>query len=200
MKYKVIAPKTKPTSFESLTFSATSGQSTVVVLLIYRPGSSAVTDVFFNELTSILETLFVFKCQILISGDLNIHVEKTDDVAAVKLATLLASFDCVQHVSQPTHAAGGILDLVITRSDQKLCGIDVDPHGIISDHGLVTFNLALDVQCPINEQRTVRNWKKVDRTLFRQAINESLLTQMPDDASSDELFTAYHTVLTSLVD
>ena len=69
----------------------------VVVLIIYRPGSAVVTDVFFDELTAMLEVLVLFKCQIIIAGDLNIHTERADDVVAARLVDLLMSFDCVQH-------------------------------------------------------------------------------------------------------
>ena len=41
----------KPTTFDVLGFSLRSGSTTVVYVAIYRQGSAAVSDVFFNELT-----------------------------------------------------------------------------------------------------------------------------------------------------
>jgi len=46
----------------------------VAVLLIYRPGSVVVTDAFFTELSAYLEVFALYKCQILVAGDFNIHV------------------------------------------------------------------------------------------------------------------------------
>jgi len=46
---------------------------------LYRPGSTvstAITDNFFTELTSYLEVLALYKCQVVIAGDFNIRVEK----------------------------------------------------------------------------------------------------------------------------
>ena len=50
---------------------------------IYRPGSAAIADVFFTELTKYLEVVALYKCQIVIAGDFNIHVEKDNDAAAI---------------------------------------------------------------------------------------------------------------------
>ena len=83
------------------------GSSTAVVLLIYRPGSAVITDVFFTELTKYLEMVAFYKYQIVIAGDFNIHVEKDNDATAIRLLELLNSFDCVQNVPQtPTHRDG----------------------------------------------------------------------------------------------
>ena len=60
---KVIKPSIQPTTFESPCFTvASAGSSTAVVLLIYRPGSAAITDVFFTELTKYMEVVALYKC------------------------------------------------------------------------------------------------------------------------------------------
>ena len=110
-----------PTTFESAAFTVGSHNATVGVLLLYRPGSSAVTETFYSELTEYLEVFALYKCQIVIAGDFNIHVEKDGDPDATRLQDILASFDCTQHVPlTPTHRGGGTLDLVITKSEQTL--------------------------------------------------------------------------------
>ena len=80
---------------------------------VYRPGSQAVTAQFFDELTSVLEQFSVqrrpFLIFFLICGDLNIHIDD-NDMYATRLNELLQTFDLVQHVREPTHAAGHILD------------------------------------------------------------------------------------------
>ena len=100
-----ISPPLKPATFESMYFSVTGSSNTVVVLLIYRPSSIPVTDVFFQELSRYLEIIALYKCQVIVAGDLNIHVEReTAGPQAVNLQDLLAGFDCVQHVPHtPTH-------------------------------------------------------------------------------------------------
>ena len=97
-------------------FTVTTFATTVVVLLLYRPGGVAVRDTFFIELILYLEVQAMYKFQLLIAGDFNIHVEATNNHDALKLVDIFASFDGVQHVPlQPTHRGGGIHDLVITK-------------------------------------------------------------------------------------
>ena len=60
---------------EALCIRFTAGNSSWLLLTIYRPGSSRVTSTFFDELSSILETLVVHGCPVVVGGDLNVHVE-----------------------------------------------------------------------------------------------------------------------------
>src|SRR6218665_4192933 len=76
LKYRDIKPSCKPTTFESMAFTVGDRYSSVAVLLIYRPGSQLVTDLFYKELANHLETLALYKCQIILAGDLNIRLER----------------------------------------------------------------------------------------------------------------------------
>jgi len=61
----------------------------------------------------------IYKCQILVAGDFNIHVERAGDADAARLHDILQSFDCVQQVPlTPTHRNGETFDLVVTKSEQ----------------------------------------------------------------------------------
>jgi len=62
-----------------------------------------------------MERLVVQSCPIVICGDFDIHVDRSDDTYAVRSGQLPQSFGLVQHVKEPTHAAGHTLDLVITK-------------------------------------------------------------------------------------
>ena len=107
----------KPATFEHLCVDVTTEHDSLLLLCVYRPGNQAVTAQFFNELTSVLEQLSVQRRPLLVCGDLNIHIDDNDDVYVTRLNELLQTFDLVQHVREPTHAAGHILDVVISRSD-----------------------------------------------------------------------------------
>ena len=131
---KRLPPLVTVTSFESVCFSMAGSGSTVVVLLLYRPGTVGPSDIFFTELTQYLEVLALYKCQIIIAGDFNVHVEKINDPNAVRFSELVDSFDCVQHVpAVPTHRNGGTLDLIITKAEQGIVELVIDPPDIISD-------------------------------------------------------------------
>ena len=110
-----------------------------MVLLIYRPGSLLISDAFFIELSEYLEVVALYKCQIVIVGDLIIHFERgEDDLHAARLHEIFASFGCSQHVpNTPTHRDGGTLDLVITKSEQAIDDMRVLPPNSISDHSVI---------------------------------------------------------------
>ena len=68
-------------------FSVTGSTSTVMVLLIYRPDSVAPNELFFKELTLYLEDLALYKCQVIVAGDFNIHMERSTSADAVKTSS-----------------------------------------------------------------------------------------------------------------
>ena len=199
---KRLPPPATAKSFESVCFSLTGSSSTIILLLLYRPGSAAVTDTFFTELTSFLEVLALYKCQIVIAGDFNIRVEKAENADASRLRELIDSFGCTQHVpAVPTHQAGGTLDLVITKSDQVIDELSVEPPNIISDHSLISWCISLDRLPPITMNREVRDWNKLDIESFREALLQSELCDVTSrPASANELFHTYHEVLQRLSD
>jgi len=199
---KKIRLPTQPSTFEYLCFSITGSATTVITLLIYRPGSKPPTDAFFADLSTALETVALYKCQIIVAGDFNVRVNLPSDRDAVKLSDILDSFDCTQHVPHvPTHIDGGTLDLIITKSDECPQGVSVDPPNVISDHSLVSWQLHLLHQPPISINREVRCWKKVDKAALRAALLDSDLCK-PDHqcTTADEYFATYNTALQSLAD
>ena len=110
------------------------------------------------------------------------------------------SFDCVQHIHTPTHRHGGTLDLVITKSEQVISDVTVNPPELLSDHGVISWRLLFQQLPPITTQREGRCWKKVDKEKFRAAILKSELfgAQIPGCAA--DYFYLCHTVLQSLAD
>ena len=175
---------------------------TVVILLIYPPGLNYITSDFFNELVKYLENLALYKCQIIIAGDFNIHTENLSDPDTKQLDDILSSFLCVQHVPlTATQTRGSTLDLVITKSDQLVEELQVDPPGVLSDHSLISWHMPVQHQPPIVQQREVRSWLKIDRDEFRAALLSSDLCSIDQRPSTVAgYFDLYHDVLQSLAD
>ena len=114
--------RTKLFNINALTFEYLCGLATIcyhhfVLLGVYQPASQALSSMFYDELSAVFERLATYNFPVIICGDFNIHVDQVEDVNAVLMDQLLQSFGYVQHLSEPTHNAGHILDLVITRSD-----------------------------------------------------------------------------------
>jgi len=92
----------QPTTFEVLGCTLQSASLSAVYIVIYRPGSQVASELFFEELTSLLETIATYRCRIIICGDFNIHVNDPLDRHSQRLAEIIESFDLSQVVSGPT--------------------------------------------------------------------------------------------------
>ena len=71
------------------------------------------------EFGSLLEQYVTYSSILLITGDLNLHVDNNLDKSTRDFLALIDSFNLKQHVCSPTHTAGHILDLLITRDDDQ---------------------------------------------------------------------------------
>jgi len=120
LRAKQYALDIKPVTFEHLCVNVATDKDSLLLLCVYRPGSQAVTAEFFDELTLVLEQISVQRRPCIICGDFNIHIDDDNDVHAKKLGELLQTFDWIQHVREPTHTAGHILDVVISRCDTEV--------------------------------------------------------------------------------
>ena len=189
------------TTFEYLCGYAVVGDSRIVLLGVYRPGSQALSALFFDELSAVFEQLATYRCPLVVCGDFNVHIDKADDVHAVQLLQLLQTFDCIQHVAEPTHKAGHTLDLVITRTDTDISNLRIG--GFVSDHALIQFTLPAKRSLSASPPVGCRAWRRLSRDAFAADLEASRLCTDLNELNSlsvDELAQLYNRVLTDLLD
>lgn len=76
---------------------------------------------FFNEFSAFMESIALIPDPLIIIGDFNIHVDHgTDCITAARFLNILRSMGFTQHVTGPTHKNGHTLDLIITRSFDRV--------------------------------------------------------------------------------
>uniref|UniRef100_A0A8C1S6N0 Reverse transcriptase domain-containing protein n=1 Tax=Cyprinus carpio TaxID=7962 RepID=A0A8C1S6N0_CYPCA len=111
----ILSPITLPelSSFECLAFKCKHPLSTMVFLIYWppKPNSS-----FIPEMSNLLSTFCTMSANIIILGDMNIHVNSSTCRFAAEFLQLLDCFNLTQLVDSPTHTRGHTLDLVITNS------------------------------------------------------------------------------------
>ena len=135
------------TSFEYVALQVNSS-SRAIFLNIYRPPKYC--TYFFDDLVELLSLICTdFDC-VLIVGDFNIHVDKPEDRWTKELCCVLDNFGLTQHVTQPTHNRGHILDLVISKglNISKVLVSDV----ALSDHYCVFFESDISVHTNVQTQ------------------------------------------------
>ena len=103
------------TTFEYVCCRVASRGTPAIILTVYRPGSTPVSDAFFRQFEVMIERLALMSGVIAITGDINIRLDRPTDPHCVQFNELLDSFGLQQLVVQPTHRLGGILDVVITQ-------------------------------------------------------------------------------------
>jgi len=80
----------QPTTFECVDARITSSTSRcLVVVVVYRPASAAVTANFFTELADMLDRVSTFVDLLVLAGDLNLRLERQNDPHTVEFNDLL---------------------------------------------------------------------------------------------------------------
>ena len=101
-----------------------SGADKIKLLLIYRPPYSTAHRVtvatFLDEFPNYLEPIILSPEPLVITGDMNIHVDDPNDPDAIKFLDLLNTYGLTQHINTHTHRLGHTLDLIITHVSDTL--------------------------------------------------------------------------------
>ena len=88
-------------------------------VIVYRPPYTSLrpvsTSAFFDELSQLLENAVMWHEALVISGDLNLHLDDLRDNHTKKCMDLLEMFSLSQNVSGPTRLSGHTLDLLLVR-------------------------------------------------------------------------------------
>ena len=61
---------------------------------------------FFEDFSTLLESVSIYSVNILMVGDFNFHVDQPDDHNASVFLDILDSADLEQHVAEATHKKG----------------------------------------------------------------------------------------------
>ena len=76
-------------------------------------------SIFIDDLTQLLTEVETNHSNLIIPGDINIHVNKLEDTDAKFLCNILEAFNITQHIKFPTHNLGHILDIIATENRQN---------------------------------------------------------------------------------
>ncbi|KAL7875487.1 hypothetical protein AOLI_G00104500 [Acnodon oligacanthus] len=168
--------------------------SPVTILLIYRPPKP--NPSFMPEMYNLLSSLCTTSTNILIFGDVNIHVNNPSCRFAAEFLQLLDCFSLRQLVDVPTHTRGHTTDLVITDSapDRNLSVYDLG----VSDHKVVSMelpimSLSIKPKCQI----CFRNLKNINPKIMTVDLKNLLHTDLPSVIDAVDF---YNKTLSSILD
>lgn len=92
-------------SFECLVLSISAPVS-IINATVYKPPKATTHAAFLSDFADFLSMLTMKFDRILIVGDFNIHVDRSDSVAAKAFLSLIDCFSFTQFVTDPTHNKG----------------------------------------------------------------------------------------------
>ena len=122
------------------------------------------TPDFIDQLTHLLTTIGSENTNIILLGDLNLHIYKPEDPDADQLIAMLEAFGLEQHIKFPTHQLSHTLDLIATEPATKLTCTPM-PGPYLSDHRMVIIETT-------NKKQTEALQYKEYRKLTTAAIKE----------------------------
>ena len=168
-----VKPPDKYDSFESMSSIVTSDSSSMDITVMYRPPGNQNFLTFLEDFSEFLDGRICRMSLLVITGDLNIHIDNYSSPNTQKFNDLISTHDISQLVSSPTHDKGHILDIVLVRnSDRVLCsGLQVVPG--ISDHSAITWNFSSGTTRRTDSVFTCRNIKGIDRVAFAKDVTYS---------------------------
>jgi len=196
-----IAVVSQPSTFEVVCARAVVRQFSAIVVLVYRPGSAAIQQSFFDELAAVLDRVAVYQEPIYVMGDFNVRLDRDDDPHADQLRLLVDCYGLTLHDTEPTHRLGGTLDVVITHNSTG-CPDHVAVKDVgLSDHFLLSWEVSTARAAPLSVPVCSRPWRRLDIEQFRAALSSSRLCR-PDDwpADIDAMASLYDDELNILLD
>jgi hypothetical protein len=189
-------------TFDVVSIRLTSGSYHCVLVVIYRPGSVAVTVKFFTELAGVLDRVAVLSEPVFVAGDVNIRLDRPNESSTRQLVALFASRGLLISATESTHDGGGTIDVVASSSAAGADPVSVIDAGL-SDHRLLFWSVDTDApRCLSPAPRMCRSWRRLAFDDFLRALQSSRLCQ-PNvwvDISVDDLASLYDGELIAFAD
>ena len=194
MKYKTIKNK-EFSSFEHIIIRIpVTVRTSLLVISIYRVLFVSVT-VFLEEIVTLFETLVTLKDNLILAGDINIHMDE-DTIYAKSFKDILDTFNMIQHIVFPTHKQGHTLDVIITFKDSPIISKIAANEFDVSHHFLVDFRVDVTTEIKLEKGIHYRKLKDIDADKFCEDIANSFsITDKP----FGEVITSYNEVMGKII-
>ena len=140
---------------------------------------------FIDQFTDLLTEELPKHQDLIIMGDINIHMNDKEDHDAQTLLNTLEAFNLKQHVNIPTHNQGHTLDLIITPATYQ-GSLVVGPY--ISDHRFITLETLHIKPKPKLEKRTLQKFTNDTALQFINEFNNTpILESTTLDMATEQL-------------
>ncbi|XP_072020235.1 uncharacterized protein [Amphiura filiformis] len=188
-------------SFESIHCEISDISQSLRLVIIYRPQKKS-TGCSFNDFINDFHTLMDFyvlhKSSLIITGDFNIHMDVPDDPETIQFVDVLSSYELLQHVTEPTHYLGHMLDLVISREGESILA-HTKVKERFSDHFVLACKLNMNRPPTLKKIITTRHLKAINITDFcSDFCSSAFSTNLSEITDMSHLVDQYNKSLTDI--
>ena len=143
------------------------------ILGIYHPTPKQhlTNAIFLDELTELLTTRLSNIENPIILGDFNMHIGDTNDYNSKTFVDAMEPLGLKQHITEPTHHKGNILDLIFTETTSKIKVSQLNMLDFISDHRLISATISVEKDVPKITRKKVRYFKDVRPATMMKNFN-----------------------------
>ena len=132
--------------------------------------------IFLDELLELLTTRLPNIENAIILGDFNIHIEDTNDYNSKMFVDTLEALGLKQHITEPTHHKGNILDLIFTETASQIKVSEHNMPDFISDHRLISATISVEKDVPKITRKKIRNYNNVSPAAMMENFHPALLS------------------------
>jgi len=183
----------------------------ICILCIYRKQEFPMA-LFLQELNNLMTSVCGNSSdQILLTGDFNVHFE-TNDRSSQDLKNLAHNFGLQQNVSEPTHTAGHMLDLIFSNPCDSDIKVDVRTDLSETTNSLIKFDhfpilvqwylphSLIHNQVSQNQLYIRRNISGINLDQFSSYVHQQLDDNIPAHDNFKDKLAAFNTCLTGALD
>ena len=177
-------------------------------IVLYRPPPSKENgfrqSTFLTEFENFIGEVALMPRKVVVVGDFNIHVDLPSKPEVRRLLTSFETNGFQQHVKDPTHSYGHILDLVISRPDDntvRSCWVQDNQLSTATKnyHYMVHFQMNCKKPMLTKKTVTVRNFKAIDHDMYCIDVAHEL-ESIDLKAPPDTLIGQFNTKMVSVLD
>lgn len=187
-------------TFEHLILDMKLNGQQLKLTCVYRPPHKK-HGLFLSEFQDFVSENNLDSEKNLIVGDFNFHLDNETDSTVTKFNDILESHNLKQHVDEPTHEKGHILDLVITStSDHFVSSVDIE-HDSYSDHSIILLSLCHKKPQRLTKTITTRKLRHVNTETLCTAIEDSNIKSKVENAKTVcEKLDIFNSTLIGIID
>ena len=171
----------------------------IAILGIYHPppNQDQTNTTFLDDITKLITSKLPNMENAIILGDLNMQiVDPTDNNSKIFVDTMEV-LGLKQHVVEPTHQKGNILDLIFTEVTSQMNVRQLEMLDFISDHQLISATIDFKKDVLKITKKKIRNLKEVNPAMLIENFHTPLLNQ---NTNTNEAYNQLNLQLQEMLD